>query len=481
MDLKRIVGSGGTALVVLLLAMSAGVSAGRPTSRTRRCAGTARPCARCWRRTPMSTRRRVTARRRCTGRSTAATRKWSGVLIRAGANVKAANREGATPLWLASVERRRGHRRRAARGRRRSEREPAARPHAAHGGVAHRQCRGDESAHRPRRRREREGHAARHDADDVGGGRRPCGRHQAADRARRGHQGAIESRPNAAAGRRSANRTIRGGPSRRLARRSPPEASPDSGRAECSSAGCNGSPRSTTGRGGAARGRRRRRRRSRASIRTTMRRSQAFGGRGPGAERRRRADAAGLCHARQRSRVGEGSAGRRRRRQPGTTGYGWSPLLVATQNRYYKLGAYLLDHGADPNLANKGGWVPLYLATDNRNIESGDYPVRKGDMDHLEFIKLLLDKGANVNARLKDSTETRTVFTNQWLDENGATAFLRASPVRRPRADEAAAGARSRSEDRHDARRDGAARRRRHRLGRRHHLRVVRRRTRSKP
>ena len=109
------------------------------------------------------------------------------------------------------------------------------------------------------------------------------------------------------------------------------------------------------------------------------------------------------------------------------TGYGWSPLLVATQNRYYKLGAFLLDHGADPNLANKGGWTPLYLATDNRNIESGDYPVRKGDMDHLDFIKLLLDKGANVNARLKDSTETRTVFTNQWLDENGATAFLRAS------------------------------------------------------
>ena len=110
-----------------------------------------------------------------------------------------------------------------------------------------------------------------------------------------------------------------------------------------------------------------------------------------------------------------------------TSAYGWSPLLVATQNRYYKLGAYLLERGANPNLANKGGWVPLYLATDNRNIESGDYPVRKGDMDHLEFIKLLLDKGANVNARVKDSTETRTVFTNQWLDENGATAFLRAS------------------------------------------------------
>jgi len=109
------------------------------------------------------------------------------------------------------------------------------------------------------------------------------------------------------------------------------------------------------------------------------------------------------------------------------SGYGWSALLVATQNRYYKLGAYLIERGADVNLAHNGGWVPLYLATDNRNIEGGDYPVRKPDMDHLDFIKLLLDKGATVNHRVKDSSETRTVFTNQWLDENGATAFLRAS------------------------------------------------------
>ncbi len=110
-----------------------------------------------------------------------------------------------------------------------------------------------------------------------------------------------------------------------------------------------------------------------------------------------------------------------------TTTYGWSPLLVATQNRYYKLGEYLLSRGADVNLTNKGGWTPLYLATDNRNIESGDYPVRQPDMDHLEYIKVLLDHGADVNARITDSTQTRTVFTNQWLNEEGATAFLRAS------------------------------------------------------
>lgn len=120
------------------------------------------------------------------------------------------------------------------------------------------------------------------------------------------------------------------------------------------------------------------------------------------------------------------------------THYGWTALLTATQNRHYKLAAYLLDHGANPNLANNGGWTPLYLATDNRNIESGDYPVRAPDMDHLDFIRLLIDKGANVNARVcgtdstdnkcaGDSTETRNNFTMQWLFEDGATPFLRAA------------------------------------------------------
>lgn len=118
--------------------------------------------------------------------------------------------------------------------------------------------------------------------------------------------------------------------------------------------------------------------------------------------------------------------------------YGWTPLLTAVQNRHYRLASFLLDHGADPNIANNGGWSPLYIAVDNRNIEGGDYPVRQPDMDHLEFLKLLLNHGANVNARIcgvdstpkrckGDSTETRTIFTMQWLYEDGATPFLRAA------------------------------------------------------
>jgi ankyrin repeat protein len=109
------------------------------------------------------------------------------------------------------------------------------------------------------------------------------------------------------------------------------------------------------------------------------------------------------------------------------TEYGWTPLLTATNNRHYQLGKLLIERGANVNLANKGAWTPLYLATDNRNIEGGDYPVPKPDMDHLEYIKILLDHGANVNARARDNTLTRTIFTMQWFQENGATPFVRAS------------------------------------------------------
>jgi ankyrin repeat protein len=110
-----------------------------------------------------------------------------------------------------------------------------------------------------------------------------------------------------------------------------------------------------------------------------------------------------------------------------TTEYGWTPLLTATNNRHYKLAQYLIERGANPNIANKGGWTPLYLATDNRNIEGGDYPVPKPDIDHLEFIKFLLAHDANPNARAKDNTLTRTIFTMQWFYEAGATPFIRAA------------------------------------------------------
>jgi len=107
--------------------------------------------------------------------------------------------------------------------------------------------------------------------------------------------------------------------------------------------------------------------------------------------------------------------------------YGWTPVLTATENRHYILGKYLIEHGADVNLANRAGWTNLYLATDNRNIEGGDFPVPKPDMDSLEYIRILLDHKAEVNARINGNTMTRTIFTMQWFQERGATAFIRAA------------------------------------------------------
>ena len=159
-----------------------------------------------------------------------------------------------------------------------------------------------------------------------------------------------------------------------------------------------------------------------------------------------------------------------------TTRYGWSPLLAAIQNQNYQMAKFLIERGANVNLANKGGWSPLYLATDNRNIEGGDYPTRTADMDSLEFIAYLLDKGADVNARVTESTETRTVFTNQWLNEGGATAFLRAAQSGDLKLLKLLVCPRRRSEDQHQAGRDAAGGGCRHRLGGRRHAGALHRR-----
>ena len=97
----------------------------------------------------------------------------------------------------------------------------------------------------------------------------------------------------------------------------------------------------------------------------------------------------------------------------------------------------------------------------------------KADLDHLEIITLLLDKGANPNAPVKDNTLTRTIFTMQWFFEDGATPFVRAAQssdtalmklLLKYGADPKVA---------HRARRQRADGVGRHRLGGRRHLRAV--------
>jgi uncharacterized protein len=109
-----------------------------------------------------------------------------------------------------------------------------------------------------------------------------------------------------------------------------------------------------------------------------------------------------------------------------TSGDGSSAMLVAIQNGHYDVARYLLAHGADPNLANEKGWNPLYLAVKHRNIETGTIPVPNANQA-LDFIKMLLDRGADTNLRLKANTEIRNGQRATWLNETGATPFLRAA------------------------------------------------------
>ena len=108
------------------------------------------------------------------------------------------------------------------------------------------------------------------------------------------------------------------------------------------------------------------------------------------------------------------------------SGDGSSAMLVAIQNGHYDVARFLLEHGANPNLANEKSWNPLYLAVKHRNIETGTIPVPNANQA-LDFIKMLLDSGADTNLRLKANTEIRNGQRATWLNEAGATPFLRAA------------------------------------------------------
>ena len=75
------------------------------------------------------------------------------------------------------------------------------------------------------------------------------------------------------------------------------------------------------------------------------------------------------------------------------------PLLVAVLNGRYDMARYLIDKGANVSLANKKGWTPLYLAIKHRTIETGTMPIPPNADQALDFIKLILDLGAEPNPK----------------------------------------------------------------------------------
>jgi len=107
---------------------------------------------------------------------------------------------------------------------------------------------------------------------------------------------------------------------------------------------------------------------------------------------------------------------------------GSTALIVAIQNAHLDMANLLIANGADVNISNKKGWNPLYLAVKDRSLEKGTMPNPTVDKEGMfKLISLIVDKGANVNARLKDDTEVHNSIRSTWLRETGATPFLRAA------------------------------------------------------
>jgi ankyrin repeat protein len=109
-----------------------------------------------------------------------------------------------------------------------------------------------------------------------------------------------------------------------------------------------------------------------------------------------------------------------------------SPLLMAISNNHVELAAFLLDHGADVNAADFWGRTPLWTAVELRDMDldrTGDHPIDRAAA--LNLIKGMLDRGAHPNARLAEVPPVRRwvlpIGDISWVDFTGQTPFLRAA------------------------------------------------------
>jgi ankyrin repeat protein len=113
---------------------------------------------------------------------------------------------------------------------------------------------------------------------------------------------------------------------------------------------------------------------------------------------------------------------------------GITPLLMAIANNHIEMARYFIDRGANVKAVDWYGRTPLWAAVETRNMDVDSSTFENGvdPAPALELIKVILDKGVDVNARTKETPPIRRQMLRvtgdlSWVDFTGQTPFLRAA------------------------------------------------------
>jgi len=112
---------------------------------------------------------------------------------------------------------------------------------------------------------------------------------------------------------------------------------------------------------------------------------------------------------------------------------GMTPLLLAITNNQLPVAQLLVEKGADVKTPDWYGRTALWTAVEIRNLDLRSGATENGvDRDAaLRLISSIIDKGADVNARVKEFPPQRRhmlpLGSLEWVDFTGQTAFIRAA------------------------------------------------------
>jgi uncharacterized protein len=112
---------------------------------------------------------------------------------------------------------------------------------------------------------------------------------------------------------------------------------------------------------------------------------------------------------------------------------GITPLLMAITNNHLAVAQFLAERGADVKAADWYARTPLWAAVEMRNLDLRSGATENG-VDRpaaLRLMATLIEKGADVNARVKEFPPARrhllTLGSLEWVDFTGQTPFIRAA------------------------------------------------------